>query len=281
MARRDKKREDLMLGVKLGLFERRHRRKIGPAVWLYMPLQALTQLNGGDGHVEFSQPEIIHIAQEEWGFSERTAYRYFRRLVEEEYLRPREDGTWEITKYENFKMFLERKKGLAKSGKAPVKTGRNCARSGKKFDKTGKDSGSESDLRVIRDIREIGEGESAPNSQKERHPDHQRLMALYREAIREDEGAKRGKELSAPGKENKAAQKILQMGFTAEEAMDCYHHFKAESFWRGKHLSLAYLVEHIGAWKESKGEADRRMPGKPGVSRAQRDYYAAHLDPKD
>jgi len=49
MARRDKKREDLMLGVKLGLFEHRHRQMMGPAVWLVMPPQALTQLNGGTG----------------------------------------------------------------------------------------------------------------------------------------------------------------------------------------------------------------------------------------
>lgn len=121
------------------------------------------------------------------------------------------------------------------------------------------------------------EGKSPPASTS----DHKRLMALYREAIREDEGKKKGKELTAPGKENKAAEEILEMGFTAEEAIDCYHHFKAESFWRGKHLSLAYIVEHIGAWRESKGEASRRVPGKQGVSQAQRDYYAAHLDPKD
>jgi len=112
---------------------------------------------------------------------------------------------------------------------------------------------------------------------KRHHPDHQQLMALYREAIREDEGKKEGKELTAVGKENKAAQKILQMGFAPEEAMECYRYFKKDMFWRDKHLSLAYIAEHIGAWKEGKGEANRRIPGKPGVSQAQRDYYAAHL----
>lgn len=105
---------------------------------------------------------------------------------------------------------------------------------------------------------------------EKRHPDHQRLMALYREAIREDEGKEKGKELSAPAKENKAAQKILEMGFTPEQAMECYRHFKEEPFWRGKHLSLAYIAEHIGAWKK---ETKREEP--------QRDYYGSHLDPKD
>ena len=263
MAKRDRERDDLMLGVKLGLFEEKHRGMMGPAVWLFMPLQALTRLNGGDGHIEYSQPEIIEIAQDEWGFSERTAYRYFRRLVDGGYLRRREDGTWEITKYENFKIFLARKRRLAKSGKASDKSGKSSARSGKRFDKSGKDLGSKSDLGVIRDRREIEGGESSPNPKvpkrankrgprKERHPDHQRLMALYREAIREDEGVNKGKEFSAPGKENKAAQKLLERGFTPEEVIACYRHFKAEPFWADKHLSLAYVAEHIGAWKESK-----------------------------
>ena len=91
-----------------------------------------------------------------------------------------------------------------------------------------------------------------PKGGTKRHPDHQRLMALYRQAIREDEGMEKGKELSAPGKENKAASKILERGFTPEEVITCYRHFKAEPFWADKHLSLAYIAEHIGAWKESK-----------------------------
>jgi len=112
-----------------------------------------------------------------------------------------------------------------------------------------------------------------PKGGAKHHPDHQRLMALYLEAIREDERVEKGKELSARGKENKAAQMILERGFTPEEVMECYRHYKGEPFWRDKHLSLAYIAQNIGAWKESQGEAGRRVSGRPRESREQEEYY--------
>ena len=120
-----------------------------------------------------------------------------------------------------------------------------------------------------------------PKGGAKRHPDHRRLMALYREAIRQDEKVEKGKELDAPGKENKAAQKILERGLTLEEAMECYRHFKGEPFWRDKHLSLAYIAQNIGAWKESKGEAGRRVSRGARISSEQWAPYAEDFDGED
>lgn len=148
-----------MLGVKLDLFDEKHRRRMGKAIWLFLPLQALTRLDGTDGHIDFSQAEIINVAREEWGFSERTAYRYFARLVDEGYVTPREDGTWKIARYENIHMFLSRKRGLAKSGRTPVKTDKASAKTGRASVRTGTDLRSESPL------GDIEEGEGSPASE--------------------------------------------------------------------------------------------------------------------
>jgi len=83
--------------------------------------------------------------------------------------------------------------------------------------------------------------------------EHKRLMAMYREEL--------GYKIPSAGKENKAAQSLMRAGHTSEEVIECYRHFKAEPFWREMHLSLAYVLKNIGAWKSAKdqsNEATRR-----------------------
>jgi len=77
---------------------------------------------------------------------------------------------------------------------------------------------------------------------------------MYREEL--------GYKPSHPGKENRAAQSLIKAGHTPEDVIECYCFFKRESFWREKHLSLAYVLQNIEAWKSAKDqskEATRRV----------------------
>ena len=58
------------------------------------------------------------------------------------------------------------------------------------------------------------------------------------------------------GKETAGAKRLLDAGYSHEEIHACYEHFKADKFWKGKHLSLAYISSNIAAWKQEYGEIE-------------------------
>ncbi|MHA2045369.1 MAG: hypothetical protein ACW99G_11280 [Candidatus Thorarchaeota archaeon] len=53
------------------------------------------------------------------------------------------------------------------------------------------------------------------------------------------------------GKELKGAKRIVDKEHTIEEVKSCYEHFKAQSFWKDKHLSLQYIASNISAWQRT------------------------------
>ena len=63
-----------------------------------------------------------------------------------------------------------------------------------------------------------------------------------------------GYKIPAPGREAAGAKRILDAGFTKEEAMSCYQHFKKQS-WRDPalHLSLTYIASNIASYIKEHG----------------------------
>jgi hypothetical protein len=78
---------------------------------------------------------------------------------------------------------------------------------------------------------------------------HKALLSRYHEAL--------GCDPPSWPKEAAAAKRLLAGGYTAEQALACYEHFKSQPFWADKHLSLTYIAQQIGAWF-AKLEADAR-----------------------
>lgn len=68
--------------------------------------------------------------------------------------------------------------------------------------------------------------------------DHQRLLAAYQDAL--------GYKIPNGGKEGPAAKKILDAGYSVEQAIEVYQTLKA-GFWADKHLSLHKVYEELGA----------------------------------
>lgn len=70
---------------------------------------------------------------------------------------------------------------------------------------------------------------------------HQKLMRLYQEVL--------GYSMTNGAAEGKAAKNLLSQ-YTVDEAIACYKDLKQDSFWSGKHLSLANVHKQLGAWKQ-------------------------------
>ena len=62
-----------------------------------------------------------------------------------------------------------------------------------------------------------------------------------------------GYKIPAAGQEAAGAKWILKAGFTQDDAMTCYRHFKKDKFWRGQHLSLTYIASNIAAYMQEHG----------------------------
>ncbi len=62
-----------------------------------------------------------------------------------------------------------------------------------------------------------------------------------------------GYKIPAAGREAKGAKRILDAGFTQEDAISCYKHFKKQRLWRGQHLSLTYIASNIAAYMQAYG----------------------------
>lgn len=65
-----------------------------------------------------------------------------------------------------------------------------------------------------------------------------------------------GYTLPSYGREAKGARRILDAGFTVEEALGCYRHIKRQNIWRGQHLSLTWVASNIAAWHQAYGKPD-------------------------
>ena len=63
-----------------------------------------------------------------------------------------------------------------------------------------------------------------------------------------------GYKMPAPGREAAGAKRILDAGFTVDEAMLCYRYLKKQS-WRDPalHLSLTYVASNIAAYMQEHG----------------------------
>lgn len=81
-------------------------------------------------------------------------------------------------------------------------------------------------------------------------PEHKikNLLTKYNEWL--------GYDPPAWGKETAGAKRLLDAGYSHEEIHTCYEHFKADKFWKGKHLSLVYIASNIAAWKQEYGETE-------------------------
>ncbi len=62
-----------------------------------------------------------------------------------------------------------------------------------------------------------------------------------------------GYKIPAAPREAKGAKRILDAGFTQDDAMACYKHFKKQQFWRGQHLSLTYIASNIAPYMQEHG----------------------------
>jgi len=56
------------------------------------------------------------------------------------------------------------------------------------------------------------------------------------------------------GQEGKAAKQMLAAGYESQDILDCWKYMQADSFWRGKHISLTSVNKQIGAWLKSTGK---------------------------
>lgn len=68
-----------------------------------------------------------------------------------------------------------------------------------------------------------------------------------------------GYTIPAAGKEAKGAKRILDAGYTVEDAMKCYRHFKSQKWWQetGTHISLTYIASNIGAYMQTHAPKDK------------------------
>lgn len=131
MGRKKKEAPKLMVGIKPGLLDPKHHKAMGPAVWPFLWLLQIPMMDGDDGLLQspsgnpFSRAKLVRGMQVALGYSKAMAYRLFNRLVAGGYLEQCKDGTWEITNYENFRMFFARRKAerRAASGRLLNETG--------------------------------------------------------------------------------------------------------------------------------------------------------------
>lgn len=77
---------------------------------------------------------------------------------------------------------------------------------------------------------------------------HSELIERYREAL--------GYDPPSWPKEAKGAKLILDMGYTVDDAIRCYEHYKSRPFWKDKHLSLTYIASNISAWIQENPSTD-------------------------
>jgi hypothetical protein len=67
-----------------------------------------------------------------------------------------------------------------------------------------------------------------------------------------------GYKIPNAGKEAKGAKRILDAGYTADDAMKCYRHFKKQKFWQntGQHLSLTFIASNIAPYMQIHDKKD-------------------------
>jgi hypothetical protein len=74
--------------------------------------------------------------------------------------------------------------------------------------------------------------------------EHKRLIKMYDEAL--------GYEPQSWKREHSGAKRILDMGYSPEDAIALYNELKAGKFWEAKHLSLTYIAQQLPAWVSSR-----------------------------
>jgi hypothetical protein len=52
-------------------------------------------------------------------------------------------------------------------------------------------------------------------------------------------------------REGAAAKRLAEAGYDASTVVACYRHFKADSFWSSRHLSLQHVATNISAWSQA------------------------------
>ena len=70
---------------------------------------------------------------------------------------------------------------------------------------------------------------------------HKDLIVAYEEEL--------GYTIPSYGKEGAGAKRLLAAGYSIDEVLECYRHFKLSPFWKDKHLSLQFIASNIAAWR--------------------------------
>jgi len=66
-----------------------------------------------------------------------------------------------------------------------------------------------------------------------------------------------GYKIPAPSKEAAGAKRIFDAGYTQEDSMACYRHFKKQLFWKDKHLSLTYIASNMAPYMKEYAPKDK------------------------
>jgi phage replication O-like protein O len=103
-----------------------------------------------------------------------------------------------------------------------------------------------------RQLKTVKDSSSSLKKCTEKTPEQLALVERQKEIIQAYRGVL-GYAVPSEGKEGISAKVLAQHGYTADEVIRCYRDMRQESYWNGKHLSLASVNNQIGAWLQRNG----------------------------